>query len=351
MKKLLFSGELPPKSMHGVGHSNEINISFLRKKFRVIIDEEIVPYKLHNKLSIAKTANFCKRIVRIIFLSLCNRFSYFYIVFSTSTVGALKTFILLLTFKCFNRSKVVVHIHRGDLAIFISSKSINRLIFSMVTRLTDKYIVLSKETQDYIFRNFPNIEVAVLNNTINTEYSFEKTQKKEISLIQFIYLSNYIEEKGILLLLEVFKDLPENFILNCYGNFTDLTLKEKIMSFNSANILVNGPIDGESKYQKINQSDALILPSYNEGKPLVLLEAMSVGTVFIASNVGYISEIVYDNYPYLYYPNNKNELRKSIIQFSNDKKTQQISKVLYKRYKALFSHEVHRKRLLEVFNE
>jgi glycosyltransferase involved in cell wall biosynthesis len=41
-------------------------------------------------------------------------------------------------------------------------------------------------------------------------------------------------------------------------------------------------------------SDILILPSYTEGLPLVLLEAMSQGLAVIASDVGGISEIVRD---------------------------------------------------------
>ena len=349
MKKLLFSGELPPKSIHGVSYSNEINLNFLRQKFKVICDEEFVPFIQHKKFDIGKTRNFFKRIFRIVFLSLCNKFSYFYIVFSTSTIGALKTLIIISTFKCFNCSKVIVHIHRGDLQSFISSKSINKWIFKLVTKFTDSYIVLSENTRNYIHSNFTD-NVHVLNNTVNFEYSFKKQESRiKTENFNFLYISNYIEEKGILLLLEVFHELPNNFKIHCYGNFTDPLLKDKIMSYKSANISINGAIDGRYKYEKINQSDALILPSYNEGKPLILLEAMSVGTAFIASDVGYISEMAYENYPYLYCPNSKEELLHTIVKFTNDTDIQQTSKKLRQKYQSQFSHKIHRTELLKIF--
>ena len=49
---------------------------------------------------------------------------------------------------------------------------------------------------------------------------------------------------------------------------------------------------GEELFTEMKKYDALILPSENEGLPLVIAEAMSCGLTVIASNVGGIPEIV-----------------------------------------------------------
>lgn len=351
MRKLLFSGELPPKSTHGVSYSNKVNLNFLKQRFKIFIAEEIVPLRSHKKITFGKLKNLTGRVLKIFILTIANRFSYFYIVFSTSTAGAIKTLVLMIIFKCFNRGRIIVHIHRGDLEKFINESQLNAKLFKLVTKLTGSYIVLSGQIKTYIETNYNKQEIYVIENTISDEYILQKpinsNNKKDYN---FVYISNYIEEKGILILLNVFQLLPDNFKLECFGNFTDQQLKEKIIEFGQANnIFINEPIYGESKFEKINQADALILPSYNEGKPLVLLEAMSVGTPFIASNVGFIHEIPYENYPYLYSPNTEERLKEVILNFIKDPTISEIGKELYKRYYSLFSQKEHNSKILEIF--
>jgi glycosyltransferase involved in cell wall biosynthesis len=350
MKKILFSGEIPPKSVHGVSFSNDINIRILQKRFDVKIDEEIVDFKYHGKFDLRKSFNFIKRIFRIIGLSIVNKFDYFYIVLSTSTVGAIKTLLLILIFRLLNRSKVVVHIHRGDLENFVHAKPINQKVFSIIEKLTSKFIVLSSETKSFLLERC-NVHVDVLENTVTSEKYLHQTKPPLNLKLDFVFISNYIKEKGILILLEAFSKLPNNFILNCYGSYTDLPLKSKIEDYSSKydNIIVNPPINGDHKFERIFKADALILPSFNEGKPLVLLEAMSVGTPFIANNVGYIKEIPYEGYPYLYETNTTDDLVGKIVEFSNASDNLEISASLKDRYIERFSNIIHTRKLNEIF--
>ena len=45
--------------------------------------------------------------------------------------------------------------------------------------------------------------------------------------------------------------------------------------------------------------DCLILPSFNEGLPLVLIECLSIGIPFITTKVGAIEDLLIKNYPYV----------------------------------------------------
>lgn len=355
MKKVLFSGELPPNSINGISYSNEINIKFLKEKFNVYVDEEIVDLKLHKKKSILKFSNFLNRIRRIFFYSLYNRFSFFYIVFSASTAGAIKTLSLIVLFKIFNfSSRIILHVHRSDLDKFVEKNKTSSILFNCVLKLTDKVIVLSGKTKEFIETEFKQeTEIFVLNNTVSIESSKPKKMRTASDPIRCIYISNYIEEKGILILLEAFSKLNDNFELSCFGNYSDLNLKSKILSYESNKIKINEAITGAKKFQKIAESDLLLLPSFNEGKPLILLESMMTGTPFISRNIGYIPEMVGPDYPFFYGENNVENLTYYINKFSliTEPEKLNLSKKLQDHYFSNYSHELHKLELFKIFDE
>jgi len=62
----------------------------------------------------------------------------------------------------------------------------------------------------------------------------------------------------------------------------------------SDQITFPGWIDTEERDQLLDQGSVFVLPSYNEGLPLSMLEAMAWGLPVIVTPVGGISEIVHD---------------------------------------------------------
>ena len=64
----------------------------------------------------------------------------------------------------------------------------------------------------------------------------------------------------------------------------------------ASNVLYHGSISEQWKLIELfDQADALILPSYSEGMPNVILEAMARGLVILATNVGAIDSMVDSN--------------------------------------------------------
>ena len=59
---------------------------------------------------------------------------------------------------------------------------------------------------------------------------------------------------------------------------------------------------GEKRHKlvlnEISKSDIFILPSLSEGMPYVILEAIILNVPVICTKVGYISEILGENYPF-----------------------------------------------------
>jgi glycosyltransferase involved in cell wall biosynthesis len=56
-----------------------------------------------------------------------------------------------------------------------------------------------------------------------------------------------------------------------------------------------GVVNGNEKIALIQQSDALVLPSYSEGFPMAILEAMAAGLPVVVTPVGVLPEILLDS--------------------------------------------------------
>lgn len=347
--KLLFFGEFPTKSINGIAIANETNLSLLKKSFTIDIIEEENNFKEHAQISFRKFSKVLNQITLIIGKSFSYRYDYFYLVFSLSTFGAIKTLIAILCFRLFNSGKVILHIHRGDFFSHFHKGIINKTLSRLIFNMTHKIIVLSEKPKIEIEKTF-NKSCEVLYNTVDIEYEHDYTEKQNLV---FLYISNYLIDKGILDLLEVFKNLclkyPE-ITLQTYGAFSDQNLKKTILSFNSSNIQVYDTISGIEKFKKIAQSDCLILPSWNEGQPIVLLEAMSVGTPVIATNVGLIPDLLGINYPYLTKAKDQKSLEETIIKFIKSEENNTISKELKEKYERLYCKKKHEEDLMKIFS-
>ena len=76
---------------------------------------------------------------------------------------------------------------------------------------------------------------------------------------------------------------------------------EKVQQYIKDNKLDNvaeyiGWVSGEEKIKLLNEVDVFILPSYNEGLPISVLEAMSYNLPIISTTVGGIPEILKNEY-------------------------------------------------------
>lgn len=348
-KKLLFWGLLPPVNINGIAISNQINLNHLSRLFQIEKIEEEYSIQNHGKIDFSKLKSIFRSIVRLIKKSRTTRYEYFYLVFSLSTGGAIKTLAIVATFRLLNRGKIVLHIHRGDFFTHFYKSWLNKTIANFLLRMVQKVIILS-EGQKNEFQSKFNRKFEVLPNSSEIEFEYIPFERKKND---FIFVSNYLIDKGIIDLLEVFKNLVElypNINLSTYGEFPDQFTKEAILKFSSSNIQIHDSIAGIEKYKKIAEADCLILPSWNEGQPLVLLEAMSVGTPIIATSVGLIPELLGSDYPYFSIPKDRQSLEKTILGFIESETNLIISGKLYDRYKAFFSLKKHEECLMQIFD-
>jgi glycosyltransferase involved in cell wall biosynthesis len=131
-------------------------------------------------------------------------------------------------------------------------------------------------------------------------------------------------DKGTYDMLKAISDnaakLRGKFKLNIGGNGET----EKVLTFIEQNGISDivefyGWVSGDEKVKLLNESDVYILPSYYEGLPISILEAMSYRMPIISTPVGGIPEIVDESNGVLVEPGNTKQISEAINTFLNNK--------------------------------
>ena len=217
----------------------------------------------------------------------------------------------------FFHKKVVWHMHAGRFAVFYQQ---HRYAVKKVVDKSDVIIALSEYWKEYFKNEFPTKRVEIIKNVI----SAPKAHKQQTSYFTLLFLGLLGKNKGIYDLLECIWDHKVEFQgkLKLYigGNGEIEHVKQLIKEYGIADIVIfEGWVSGDKKIELLNKSDAYILPSYKEGLPISILEAMSYGMPIISTPVGGIPEIVSNGENgYLVEPGNKEDIYKAIISLLND---------------------------------
>ncbi len=342
---ILFWGELPPKTLTGISVSNNLTLKILRDSgFNI---ERIEEYTW-NKNSVGKILGLISNFWNILRILNKKKIDIFYFNFSLSTFGIIKLLAIIPFIKLLSKkTKKISHLHRGDFSVYMK-KSINKFLASLCLRFIDELVVLSPVFKEEIQNFFDEIEIAVLHNTSSLEDKYEKGNKQYIK--NFVCISNYIRTKGIKNLIDVFgKEELKNFSLDIYGSTYEKQFYNQLIENKSQNVKFNDKIERKEIANILKTHDCLILPSWNEGQPIIILEAMSLGIPIIATKIGDVPNMLGEEYKFLAEPKDSGSLQEAIIMFDNCPLKSEISDYLYKRYQLNYSNKLHKDQVIRIF--
>lgn len=101
------------------------------------------------------------------------------------------------------------------------------------------------------------------------------------------------------------------------GNIKKASLERNIQN----NISFPGWLDEIERDHYLKMSDIFFLPSYTEGMPMSILEAMGYGLPVVSTNIGGIPDLVKNNENgYLSDPGNTDEMAENILSILNNEK-------------------------------
>ena len=195
---------------------------------------------------------------------------------------------------------------------------------------------------------------------VSVLYNAVKCPNKNLYNIKtnkLLFLGAIGKRKGIFDLIETMKILQRKKIdtkLYLYGpdvteGINDIIKKNNLSDY----IEYRGWLDNESKKNIFTHEIALnILPSYNEGLPMTILETMSYGIPNISTNVAAIPEVLNMNNGYINKPGDYKSVAKEIIEFLQDEaKRKMLSNNAYQTILNSFSIENHINKISCVYDE
>ncbi|MHA2052080.1 MAG: glycosyltransferase family 4 protein [Candidatus Hodarchaeales archaeon] len=161
----------------------------------------------------------------------------------------------------------------------------------------DKITTVSKETSKELQLHYQYSErdITVIANGVDIDF-FSPKEKKNTE-INILYAGRLDYKKGLIELIKSAKDITKKFpdanylIAGTGPLINDLLRLVKNEGLHNR-FTFFGHVNQKTLRNLYRESNVFILPSYYEGFPNVILEAMSCGLPTIATNVGGIPEIV-----------------------------------------------------------
>lgn len=302
--RILYIIQLPPP-VHGVSVLNKlvyssdvINQGFEKKLIELKFSKEIRELR---RFTIKKILVLIKTWFHL-FLTLLH-FRPHLVYFSLMPVGKgfLRDICFALLLKCF-RTKIIYHLNNRGIPFYKEKIFYHWLYKKVFNNSTIIHVSEGLLKSEITPLRLKKLKAFAVGNTIPPFGTPPNKVKRDT--INILFLSNYLPEKGLMILLEAMDHLIRRYpkiILNTYGairNEEEFNKYKRFVTDNhlAENIFIHGPVYGKDKTKVLAESDIFVFPSYfrEECFPLTILEAMSAKLSIIATKIGAIPEIIED---------------------------------------------------------
>lgn len=186
----------------------------------------------------------------------------------------------------------------------------------------------------------------------------EKEKKEEEKIINIVCVGRLTPSKGQNILVDAIENISKvnkNFKLTLIGGGEDYEyIKEKIKSKNLSSFIdLRGPVAHEVVRDSLGNADIFVLPSFAEGIPVALMEAMAMKIPVISTKINGIPELIeHGKNGFLVEASNEESLRKILIDLLNRKiDLDEIKKNARKRIEENYNIEKNILGMCELFLE
>jgi glycosyltransferase involved in cell wall biosynthesis len=216
--------------------------------------------------------------------------------------ASLKDVLILRIAKWF-RVPSIIHYRMGRLPDIIERAGVEWKLTRQAMRLADVVIPLDRNSEECIKAALPDVNVVKLPNTVEIDEIDRICKEAPAPLdcpkgcTRLIFAGHVIPTKGLWELVTACVRLSDSRLaLDIIGPASPGFQKslEKIASQmrNGEWLRILGPVEHEKAVRYIAAADLFVLPSYSEGMPNVVLEAMACGQTILSTTVGAVPEML-----------------------------------------------------------
>ncbi len=193
---------------------------------------------------------------------------------------------------------VVLHLHAAELhhtypRLSRPLQAMTRWVFS----LPASCVVLGTAAQKFVVQELrvPASRVEIVFNGVPGP-TVPRRLAKENEVRRLLFVGNLSERKGVTDLLKAlgrpgFEDLPLELVFAGDGDIAGYQAKANALGLEK-NVRFTGWVGQAEVAELMAQADLLVLPSYDEGLPLVILEALGNGVAVVCTPVGEIPSVL-----------------------------------------------------------
>jgi len=190
--------------------------------------------------------------------------------------------------------RVIFHIHSGRVNEFYCTGKARKWIVGLVLRHSDVVVVLAPTFAEQLARTHGLTDCRVISNPLTVPISGNVAGSRGTPTI-VLFMGFWIKEKGLRELIEAMRMVAQHHdvCLRVCGKGPMDGFLGDLADDNDWLSLV-GWVEGDERDKELAQADLLVLPSYFEGVPMVLLEGMANGLPCIATRVGGVPSLITD---------------------------------------------------------
>ena len=205
-----------------------------------------------------------------------------------------KSIFFLLSFAA--RCPVVLHLHSAEFKQFYSQESnkFTKYYIRYILKRVSSIVVLSSQWKEFVSGIVCNANINTIFNPVSPNvFSYSARSRQENLLL---FLGRLGKRKGIYDLLLSIKQLRPSFPdirLLCGGDGDLAGVRRRAVELGiESSVEVLGWVRGSVKKGLFEKASVYVLPSYNEGLPMGVLEGMAAGLPVISTPVGGIPDAV-----------------------------------------------------------
>lgn len=171
------------------------------------------------------------------------------------------------------------------------AKTVLRMGEKLGGKFANEVIVISSLISDIVWKKCNRLSHVIYNGVTPLEPSDTRDFLRRINVESRKYIlavARFVPEKGLHDLINAFKKIQGSWKLVIAGEAdheTEYSKKLRQMATEDERVVLTGYITGEPLNQVYSHAGLFVLPSYHEGLPIALLEAMSYGIPVVVSDI------------------------------------------------------------------